>query len=79
MSTVLITGINGFLGSNLAKMLSSKFKVIGLEYSLDNLFRLNNTSFKIYSTSSSEWKKLFKENERQSEREYTIVSFVQIS
>ena len=36
MSTVLITGINGFLG-NLAKMLSSKFKVIGLEYSLDNL------------------------------------------
>ena len=63
MSTVLITGINGFLGSNLAKMLSSKFKVIGLEYSLDNLFRLNNTSFKIYSTSSSEWKKLFKDND----------------
>lgn len=49
MKTILITGINGFLGSQLAKALSVEHNIIGLEYSLENLFRNNNCNFKIYS------------------------------
>ncbi len=62
MKTILITGINGFLGSHLAKRLSSNFQIIGLEYSLDNLFRLENTSFKVYATQNNNWEAVFKEN-----------------
>jgi len=40
MKTILITGINGFLGSHLAKALSSEYNIIGLEYSIENLFRV---------------------------------------
>lgn len=49
MKTILITGINGFLGSHLAKVFSTKYNIIGLEYSLENLFRIDNCNFKIYS------------------------------
>lgn len=49
MKTILITGINGFLGSNLAKALSLENNIIGLEYSLENLFRLNKCNYKLYS------------------------------
>jgi len=62
MKTILITGINGFLGSHLSKRLSSNFQIIGLEYSLDNLFRLENTSFKVYATQNNKWEDVFKEN-----------------
>ena len=62
MKTILITGINGFLGSHLAKRLSSNFQIIGLEYTLDNLFRLENTSFKVYATQNNKWEDVFKEN-----------------
>lgn len=62
MKTILITGINGFLGSNLAKRLSIDYQIIGLEYSIDNLFRLEGFSFKVYSSQSKDWEKLFKEN-----------------
>lgn len=48
MKTILITGINGFLGSHLAKVLKNDYKVIGLEYSIKNLFRLTDESFKVY-------------------------------
>lgn len=51
MKTILITGINGFLGSHLAKALKSEYKIIGLEYSLDNLYRLEGENFRIYSSS----------------------------
>jgi nucleoside-diphosphate-sugar epimerase len=50
MKTILITGINGFLGSSIAKALSHKYNIIGIEYSLDNLFRIANCNYKIYST-----------------------------
>ena len=59
---ILITGINGFLGSHLAKHLKSSFEVIGLEYSLDNLHRINSDNFKVYTTKITSLEKIFKEN-----------------
>lgn len=49
MKTILITGINGFLGSNLAKALSLTYNIIGLEYTLENLFRLKKCNYKLYT------------------------------
>lgn len=49
METILITGINGFLGSQLAKLLSVEYNIIGLEYSLENLFRIKDAGYKVYS------------------------------
>jgi CDP-paratose synthetase len=62
MKTILITGINGFLGSHLAKRLCLNYNIIGLEYSLQNLFRLENIDFKIYDTKTDNWLNLFEEN-----------------
>lgn len=59
MKTVLITGINGFLGSHLAKRLHKKYNVIGLEYSLDNLRRLYGYSFPVYLSDNDSIKKVF--------------------
>lgn len=61
MKTILITGINGFLGSNLAKILCNEYKVIGIEYSIKNLYRLKSYYFKVYS-SSINLEDIFKEN-----------------
>jgi nucleoside-diphosphate-sugar epimerase len=60
---ILITGINGFLGSHLAKHLKSNFEVIGLEYSLENLHRISDENFKVYSTNESPLEVVFKEND----------------
>ena len=49
MKTILITGINGYLGSQLANILTANFNIIGLEYSLDNLFRIDGKGYKVYS------------------------------
>jgi len=49
MRTILITGINGYLGSKLAKVLSKNYNIIGLEYSLENLFRITDCNYKIYA------------------------------
>lgn len=49
MKTILITGINGYLGSHLAKAFSAEYNIIGLEYSLDNLFRIAHCNYKVYS------------------------------
>lgn len=49
MKTFLISGINGYLGSHLAKALSNEFNIIGLEYSLENLFRITECNYKVYS------------------------------
>lgn len=59
---ILITGINGFLGSHLAKHLKTSFEVIGLEYSLDNLHRINSDIFKVYTTKITSLEIIFKEN-----------------
>lgn len=61
MKTILITGINGFLGSHLAKALSAEYNIVGLEYSSDNLFRIENLGLKIYS-SKEDMEHIFKEN-----------------
>jgi nucleoside-diphosphate-sugar epimerase len=47
---ILITGINGFLGSHLAKHLKNNFEVVGLEYSIDNLYRIKNDGFMVYES-----------------------------
>ena len=60
---ILITGINGFLGSHLAKHLKSNFEVVGLEYSLDNLHRISSENFKVYGTNESPLEVVFKEND----------------
>jgi CDP-paratose synthetase len=60
---ILITGINGFLGSHLAKHLKSNFEVIGLEYSLENLHRIASENFKVYSTNDTVLETVFKEND----------------
>ena len=50
MKTILITGINGYLGSNLAKRYAKDYHIIGLEYSNDNLFRLKDQNFQVYES-----------------------------
>ena len=51
--SILITGINGFLGSHLAKQLSNDYEIIGLVNSTDNLYRIEDYSFKIYDSQMS--------------------------
>ena len=52
MKTVLVTGCNGFIGQNLVKKLTNKFKVIGIDNlvsssraNLVNLNKLKNFNF----------------------------------
>ena len=59
---ILITGINGFLGSHLAKNLKSTFEIIGLSNSNDNLFRLEEENFKIYSSKNDTLESIFLDN-----------------
>ena len=61
MKTILITGINGFLGSSLAKALSAEYNIIGLEYSLDNLYRIADCNYKVYSAKDGIPDELFRE------------------
>jgi nucleoside-diphosphate-sugar epimerase len=61
MKTVLVTGINGFLGSYLAKQLSNQFRIIGIEHQVNNLFRLNGYNFKVIDSSSFSIENLFNE------------------
>ena len=60
---ILITGINGFLGSHLSKHLKTSFEIVGLEYSLENLHRIASENFKVYSTNSIVLEAVFKEND----------------
>ena len=50
MKTILITGINGYLGSLLLKRYSKDYKIVGLEYTLDNLFRIDKENYDLYSS-----------------------------
>jgi CDP-paratose synthetase len=59
--TILITGINGFLGSHLAKTLVLDYNIIGLENSIENLNRIKEFSFKVYS-SKDNLENIFTEN-----------------
>jgi nucleoside-diphosphate-sugar epimerase len=62
METVLITGINGFLGSHIAKRLANRYRIIGTEYQTENLFRLENCPFKVIQSTGRDIEFLF-ENE----------------
>ena len=59
---ILISGINGFLGSHLAKHLCSNFEIIGLEYSLSNLHRIQKDNYRVYSTENNSLESIFEEN-----------------
>jgi len=60
MKTILITGINGFLGSHLAKRLMSDYNVIGTEYRINNLYRLEGYNFQVIDSSPQSIENLFK-------------------
>tara|TARA_A100001011_G_scaffold383216_1_gene454113 strand:- start:53 stop:931 length:879 start_codon:yes stop_codon:yes gene_type:complete len=62
MKTLLITGINGYLGSTLAKRYANDYNVIGLEYSTEDLFRLKNHSFLVFASKNGIPDKLFKKS-----------------
>ena len=62
METILITGINGFLGSNLAKRFSKNYRIIGTEFSLENLFRINNYNFLVYESNIDTFNRIFSDN-----------------
>jgi len=59
VKTILITGINGFLGSHLAKLLSTKYNIVGLELSKSDLFRLKDYDFEVYETDEQSINGLF--------------------
>lgn len=61
--SILITGINGFLGSRLARELSGKYRIIGLDINIGNLFRLKNLPVKVYDSELGDFDKIFKENQ----------------
>lgn len=63
MSTILITGINGYLGSHLAEWFSKANKIIGTEISTSTLDRVKNKPYLIYGTTELEYQRLFQENE----------------
>ena len=62
MKNILITGANGFLGSNLVKSLSTDYGIIGLVNNVDSATRLTNLNAKLYSSSDS-LSKIFEENQ----------------
>ena len=63
MKTILITGINGYLGSNLAKRYSKKYKIVGLEYDTYDLFRIKDDQFKVFASKDGIPDALFKNHE----------------
>jgi nucleoside-diphosphate-sugar epimerase len=60
MKTILITGINGYLGSNLAKRYSKKYKIVGLEYDTYDLYRIKDDQFEVFASKDGIPKELFK-------------------
>lgn len=47
---LLITGVNGYLGSKLAYRYKDDYHIVGLEYDISNLFRLEKGLFKVYES-----------------------------
>lgn len=59
MKTILITGINGFLGSNLAQQFKVDYNIVGLEISTKNLTRIREENFPVYESNDKGLEKLF--------------------
>lgn len=62
MYTILITGINGFLGSNVAKRLSINHTILGLVRNPENLHRIKGNNFEIYKSDEAGIKELFEKH-----------------
>lgn len=58
--TILITGINGFLGSHLAKKFQEEFKIIGLTNNPQTAFRLKGLDFELYTSDDESLNKIFR-------------------
>ena len=63
MKTILITGINGYLGSHLAKRYCKRYQIIGLEYDCVDLYRLKDFNFKVYFSKNGIPEDLFEHNQ----------------
>lgn len=61
MENILIVGINGFLGSHLAKKLKSEFNIIGIEKS-NNQFRIKDEKFCVYNYDNINIEEIFKKH-----------------
>lgn len=59
MKTLLITGINGYLGSKLAKRYAEKYKIVGLEYDTNDLFRIKDEQFDVFASKDGIPEELF--------------------
>lgn len=59
IKTILVTGINGFLGSHIANKIASKYEVIGLGYSPENLKSNLELPFKVYSSQNIDIERIF--------------------
>ena len=59
MKTILITGINGYLGSKLAKRYAKEYSIVGLEYDTANLFRLKEDDFEVFASKDGIPEELF--------------------
>ena len=62
MKTILIVGINGFLGSHLAKSFKDNYKIIGLTSNTNNLSRIDKEEFEVFSSSDKEIANIFENN-----------------
>ena len=60
---ILITGINGFLGSHLAVHLIRDYFIVGLANNVDNLFRINDLNLEVYSEIDKNLEELLMEND----------------
>ncbi len=62
MKTVLIVGINGFLGSHLAKSFKDNFKIIGLTSNINKLSRIDKKEFEVFNSSEEKMISIFENN-----------------
>lgn len=62
MKTILITGINGYLGSQLAKRYANEYTIVGLEYDTNNLFRLKGDNFEVFASKDGIPSELFEKH-----------------
>jgi len=60
MKTILITGINGFLGSHIASRIKDKYNIVGIERSLENLNRIKNLNCHVYLSDPDSMHELFR-------------------